>query len=203
MTYWLVLSLGACAIANEPVAPQPVSPPTNESADVSSDPQRDAYQRWLEANGGDPAQITKGTPLGHANGPYAFFYASAAPGHKTHAAAVSAEGAIVASDSEHGEWLDYLGTTSPDEAHAQIGFLNGSWATLVPDTPSATMVLRRFPDAEPLLTPPTIDGDDSERTFTGWYFQPPEMLPFRVTLRATPTTAQTSNHSVEQVAAEP
>jgi hypothetical protein len=129
-----------------------------------------------------------GTPPGQSAGGYRFFFVSVAPGHKSDAAAVAEDGTIMAPSTESG-WHDYLGQTEPRWIHEQVGWLNGMWGTLTPTSPGSVGVFRQHPGVEPLVNEPVVLGDDSERTFRAWYFEPPAMMAFELMIQTTPTTA--------------
>lgn len=155
---------------------------------MSQDVQRAAYEAWLAENGHAASAIKEGTPPGQSSGSYRFFFTSAAPGHKSNAAAVGPDGTVVAPSEPQG-WHDYLGRTEARWVHEQVGWLHGMWGTLAPKSPGSAGVFHQHPTVEPLVSEPVVSGDDGQRTFHGWYFEPPAMMAFELEIETTPSTA--------------
>lgn len=72
-----------------------------------------------------------------------------------------------------------------DALHHQVAWLHGDWAPLAPDTTFADNVEEQHPAAAGRITAPRKHSTGGGVVFEAWYAAPPELAPFRVTLRAT------------------
>jgi hypothetical protein len=167
-----------------PPAPKPGPPPAPGAAvdDGPPDPASPAgrYLAWLDAKGVTSPTVDTWRPGG--TGDWRFMWVKTSPGQKGHPAAVGPDHIVVAGDPAG--WAQLLGSAPADALHRRVAWLNGSWGAVAPDSPVAESVLRKHPTLADHLTAPSLVASDTGQTFTGWFFEPPAMLPFRLEITA-------------------
>lgn len=163
-----------------PPPPGSGPPPSGDAGPVDPTSPKGRYAAWLVAHGKKADPIVEGRVPG---GTWSLFFVGGAPGAKSDPAAIGPD-AIVAPRVPEG-WAAFLASSPPESLHEQVAWLHGMWGALVPDSPSATSVVAKFPAVEPHLAPPLREEIDGGLRFTAWYFEPPAMTPFRFTITAT------------------
>ncbi len=169
----LVALVLACTV--DPPARDPPLPATPERR----------YRDWLAARGRSTADV-RAQAMGGA-GDWAFFHVSPAPGVHTWPAAVRDETVLTIHASEG--WKGFLEDQPEDALHRQVAWLNGMWVPVEPGR-DARSIVEAHPAAADLLADPKRWTDGDAVLFQAWYAEPPDLEPFRMTIRATEAKAE-------------